>query len=267
MHARRARTLVAAGAALGLLLAGCGGDDDVSTPTTTTTIEAAASSSSSSAPPSSENPPETPTSSSPEGSPGCPGDAAPPEDAVTQEVDDVDGDLEPDTLWLAREQSTVTIGIQASGGGGATHTVSEAANPQPVSALVADVDVNGLYEVLVSDGVEAQLLQWGECDLFAIVDEQGEPYSFALGYTADALGTGVGCVDGDLVGLDAPDGTEGATVRWTRTVVAIDDGVARNLETTEGTYQRPEDDEAIDLLSQVTCGELTMADDGLTLPS
>lgn len=263
MHRSGARTLVAAGAVLGLLLAGCGGDDD-STPTTTT--PEATSPSSTTAPPSGEVPSSSdPPSSVPED--GCPGEAAPPEGAATQEVESVDGDLAPDTLWLAREQSTVTIGIRTAAGGGATHTLSQAANPQPVSALFADVDVNGLYEVLVSDGIEVQLLQFDDCDLFPIMDEEGQPYTFALGHTEGAAGTGVGCDEFSLLGLDAPDGTDGDTVRWTSTVVALHEGVARNLETTEGTFQRPEDDEAIEMLTQVTCGHLTMADDGLTLPS
>jgi hypothetical protein len=98
-------------------------------------------------------------------------------------------------------------------------------------------------------------------------DAQGAPYVFSLGFSG--IGTGVGCVAIDgrkrLVGLDVTS-DRGDTVEWSRTIVELQGATARNGATSSGTFTRPADDHAIDLLHQVTCGQLTMAADGLTAP-
>ena len=53
---------------------------------------------------------------------------------------------------------------------------------------------------------------------------------------------------------------------WTRTIIERDDLVAANGATDEGSYERPGDDAAIELLHQVSCGDLSLTDDSVRQP-
>lgn len=83
--------------------------------------------------------------------------------------------------------------------------------------------------------------------------------------------TGVGCVDADgdgqrdLVGLNITS-SDDTTVEWTRTIIERDGLQASNGARDSGTYRRGRDDAAIAALSTVTCGGLTIHDDGLRQP-
>jgi hypothetical protein len=228
-----------------VLLAGCGsseGDDAAPPPPSTTTTTTAAST-------------------------ACEGEATVPEGAPHQTVGDVDGDGEPDTAYLdGRPGGMITFGIVTAAGGGSS-VPFESASPVERRALTADADGRGPTEVFLSDGRSVQLLAFVGCRLRAVKGEDGEPYTFDRGFTGN--GTGVGCVDvdgdgrRDLVGLKV-EGSEGDRVAWSRTVVELDATTARNGKTDHGSYTRPGDDQRIDLLSQVTCGDETL-EDGLTV--
>jgi hypothetical protein len=199
---------------------------------------------------------------------GCrTGPSTVPAGAVTKTVIDVDGDGRPDTAWIARgADGRTTIGVVTAAGGGAVRPF-ESASPVTRSILVADADDGGPVEVFASDGRSVQLWAFTGCDLVDVRDAQGAPYVFSLGFSG--IGTGVGCVAIDgrkrLVGLDVTS-DRGDTVEWSRTIVELQGATARNGATSSGTFTRPADDHTIDLLHQVTCGQLTMAADGLTAP-
>jgi hypothetical protein len=81
----------------------------------------------------------------------------------------------------------------------------------------------------------------------------------------------VGCVDVDgdgrteLVGLNVT-ASDDTTVRWSRTVIERDGVQAANGAQDTGTFRRPADDAAIELLFGVSCGEQTLTADGLLQP-
>jgi hypothetical protein len=229
---------LAAAAMAALALAGCGGSDDGAAPTPT---------------------PAEPTS--------CMGEATVPDGAPHQSIGDVDGDGRADEAFLdGRAGDTITFGIVTARGGGSS-VPFESASPVERRALTVDADGRGATEVFLSDGRSVQLLSFVGCRLRAVHDDNGAPYVFDRGFRG--TGTGVGCIDADgdgtrdLVGLNL-EGSEGDRVGWTRTIVELHGSTARNGDTDTGTYERPADNGAIELLSQVTCGDETLAD-GLTV--
>ncbi len=190
-----------------------------------------------------------------------------PEGATQGTVIDVDGDGKPDTAWIfSAPDGAVTVGVATAAGGGATRRF-DSASPVSRSILVVDTDNRAPVEILASTGRSVQLWAFLDCAIVDIVNPQGKPYDFSLGFTD--IGTGVGCVSIDghqqLVGLDAKE--RGSTVDWSRTVVDLDRTTARNGATMQGTFTRPGDDLKIDLLHQVTCGDFTMLANGLTAGS
>jgi hypothetical protein len=193
-----------------------------------------------------------------------------PADANSGEVADVDGDGHPDTLWLAPPAGGVAgrpMGI-VTAAGGRVETRVESAAPIPLSVLVVDVDLTPPVELLVSDGRLVQLWAFADCALAQVTDPDGAPYNFDLGQRI-GTGTGVGCAgpgdDRRLVGLNII-GDDGTTVRWERTTITRDGLVADEGETESGTFTRPDDDARIELLNGVSCGDLTLADDGISQP-
>lgn len=94
-------------------------------------------------------------------------------------------------------------------------------------------------------------------------------------WASGGYGTGVGCADADadadgdgrrdLLGLNVT-GSSDTTVDWSRTIIERDGLQASNGATDTGTYQRPADDAQIELLYTVSCGDLTIDDDGIRQP-
>jgi hypothetical protein len=56
--------------------------------------------------------------------------------------------------------------------------------------------------------------------------------------------------------------TDGDTVHWRHVAVAIEGARSDVVETDEGTYQSPQDQEAIRSLGRATCGDTTLAGGG-----
>ncbi len=279
MHAGTITGRVLGGAALAaLLLTGCGGDDDPSdagttTTTTTTTTEAPSSESTAGTAPAETEPPETEPAASepaPTTTPagvGCTGGengpGAPPELAADQ-IADIDGDGRPEGAFIAvYGEDEPLFGIRFSTSGASVSTgIDPSAGPAPLIALPADVDGDGRVELIAGSTRGTELFGIQGCEIVPITGEDGEPYRFD--YVTDAPGTGVGCIDGTLVGLDITS-DDGTTVEWTRTPIEIEGTTARNGEVETGTYTHGQDDAAIDLLSQTTCGDLTVEADGVLL--
>lgn len=253
-----------------LLLSSCSGDDSdpASTgttddgSTTTTTVETTTEPATTEGAPSSSTEPEP----EPDPATGCTdGDATVPDGAVSTEVVDVDGDGEPDTAWLLDADGATTVGIATAAGGGAS-TEIRSGSPIPRSVLVVDADETPPVEIIVSDGRGASLHAFSDCEIQPVQNPEGETYEFDL-QNLRGNGTGIGCIDTEqgrsLVGLQAGERTD-SSVDWKRTIIELDGLTARNGSTDSGTYELPKDEDAARLLDEITCGDLTMAEDGLT---
>jgi hypothetical protein len=173
----------------------------------------------------------------------------------------VDGDGRPDTEWISTQigaDGAVTFGVTTASGATFTSQL-RSASPVARSVLVADVTGHGELIALAGDGRQVLLYGISDCQLVPEQNQQGQQYAFDLGFTG--FGTGVGCADvdgdgvADLVGLQA----EGTTI--TSTVVRLDGPRATNgtSRTTEGATAAQ-----VDAASQVSCGDRTLAADGVT---
>ncbi|WP_127784428.1 hypothetical protein [Rhodococcus sp. X156] len=174
----------------------------------------------------------------------------------------MDGDGRRDTGWLDRG---TTLGITTASG--ATFSLPvDLAGGGSRSALVADPDGRGsTIAALVSDGRTVELFVVRNCGLFPAHNAQGETYRFDLGLRGN--GTGVGCsqVQGSsgrtLVGLNQRLDDSGQSVDVTRTQVLIEGTSARNGAS--DTVAALPGSGAADTASGVTCGDLSMATDGI----
>ncbi|MFZ0492148.1 MAG: hypothetical protein WAM81_02990 [Acidimicrobiia bacterium] len=208
----------------------------------------------------------TTASTSPVALSACTGGSADiPAGATDKQVIDLDGDGRPDTAWVFTGASGVTtVGVATAAGGGTRRTWNSA-SPVMRSVLVVDVNDSTPPLFLADDGRMVQLWAFENCAIADVINAQGNPYEFSLGFTE--YGTGVGCatIDGvrRLVGLNVTDQTD-STVDWSSTVVNVTGTEARNGTVTTGTFTIPADNAAIDLLHTVACGGQTIADDGIS---
>jgi hypothetical protein len=249
---------VAAGLLAPLVVAGCassGGSPSSGPSSSSPAASSSAAASSSSA------------ASSSAAAGGCTAkDATQPSDAATRPTVDVDGDGKPDTVWIARQPDAdggVPFGITTAAGGTFATTI-RSASPVARSVLVADVTGEGELIALASDHRQVLLYGISSCSFVPELNAEGQQYAFDLGFTG--FGTGVGCVDAngdgttDLVGLKyEPEANGAGTIE--RTIVELDGPQARNGATDTVTVTRAsEADEA----QSVSCGDVTLADDGVT---
>ncbi|NYJ07005.1 hypothetical protein [Petropleomorpha daqingensis] len=240
-----------------LVVAGCAssGGSSGASGTSSSSAPSSVSSASSSAP----------SSSAPAG--GCTAKGATkPAGAVTKPTLDVDGDGKPDTLWIAKQPEAdggVPFGITTAAGGTFGTTI-RSASPVARSVMVADVTGKGELIALASDNRQVLLYGISSCSFVPELNAGGQQYAFDLGFTG--YGTGVGCVDAngdgttDLVGLKyQPESNGAGTI--SRTIITLDGPQARNGATDTVTVTRAsEADEA----QSVGCGDVTLAEDGVT---
>jgi hypothetical protein len=261
----RASALVIAVVLL-LVAAACGDDDDVSSGSTTTTRETTSSSASSSSETTGGGSTSTTAAS---GGQGCTGGPQVPTGpgVGSGPIVDVDGDGRKDIGWLAAHRDgSRELGVALAAGGSDAVRI-ESASPSALTLLVVDADERPPVEVFVSDNRTVQLWAFADCQLAPVTNPQHDQYLFDLGFRG--TGTGVGCRDTSggrqLVGLNVTDDNS-TVVDWTRTVIERDGLTARNGPTDEGQFRRPGDDAAIELLHTVSCGDLTIARDGIRQP-
>jgi hypothetical protein len=246
-------TVTAIASALLLVVLGACSDskDDGASTTTSSTVGPASGSSASTT-----TLPQSGTTA-PTGCPGTKGTV--PAGVASRVMGDVDGDGQPDTLYVFVGESGVRhFGLVTATGYRSEWTTPNASPVAPSVLGVVDANQDGHPEVFVNPGRLVDLLTFADCRLQPYLNQQGHPYEFSIGF--GAVGTGVGCVDADgdgrrdLVGLDEHDQGNGK-VAWTRTIVTLHGTQARNGAKDSGTYTSPADDAQIALLHRVTCGE------------
>jgi len=245
------------------LVTGCSSDTDggaaagatstatTTTPTTTTTATVTATASSSGG-----------TAPAAAGCPAAGGQDGVPAGAESASTLDVDGDGRPDTVYIDDETAAgggVVFGIQTASGGDFSTDFDSASGQEGRSVLVADVSGRGELVALASDGRAVRLYAISECSFVPVQDAEGEQYTFDLGFTG--FGTGVGCVDVDGDGTRDLAGllVDGSSI--TSTVVQLDGPRATNGA---GATVRDASADQQELARSVTCGDLTLADDGVS---
>ena len=171
----------------------------------------------------------------------------PPDGAATRPFD---GGL----LWVS---GNGLVGVTTAEGTGSLRVPS--ASPMPMQALVVDARSDGQRQLIVSDGRVAHLYTIEGCRIGPVFDGQGDPFVFDL-QNLRGDGTGVGCEDlGDgrrLVALQSLPGGDGFTVRRTEITIDGNTAIPGRSDTVAGTAS----------VSTITCGDQTMATDGVQQP-
>ena len=188
---------------------------------------------------------------------GC-GPGGPPPGAVSKDVSDVYG--QPATLWI----TNTVVGIATARGYGEAKIQS--ASPLRRSALLIDAQQDGNHQIIVDAGREAILYAVSGCTITPVVDRQGASFGFDRGHRR-GNGDGIGCSDlGDgrrLVGLlQLRDeyGTPLLTVR--RTEIDLD-GAKATIGRSDTVTATSVQDPAWSTAGDISCGDLTMARDGV----
>jgi len=183
------------------------------------------------------------------------GQTKPPLDAASKQVGH--GNM----LWVGRDGS---VGITTPAGTGVVQVPN--AGPLPLQAMLVDAQLNGQQQLIVSNGRGAHLYLVNGCDITAVVDAQGNPFVFDLQNLRGA-GTGIGCADlgggRHLVGLQAQAGDGGWTVRRTEIVL---DGVTATPGRSDTVSASSAQDPAVTAAQSITCGDQTIAKDGVQQP-
>lgn len=204
---------------------------------------------------------------------GCtPAGVPPPADAVQRKVRDLDWDGRPDTLWVGQSRDgnghiDRIVGVTTASGDNAQVDVVSA-SPIPLAALAIDAQQDGQHQIIVSDGRSAQLYVFANCKLQTVADNQGAPFLFDLQNLRDH-GTGVGCGDvgpsspgRHLVGLQAlNDG------QWMVRRTEIDlNGTLATIGPSDTVTAASAQDPAVTSAQTISCGDLTIAKDGVQQP-
>jgi hypothetical protein len=182
---------------------------------------------------------------------------------------DIDGDGQPETLYIRRSPATDVLLLGACLPGGR----QEIKVGGQATAIYGTVDSNGdgSDEVFFGDTTALSLIveiaKLVDGHLTKVTLPQGQPLEFEVtpipSPTGAPDGRGMGCVDvnhdgrPEVVALSYL--RSGDVVRWTRTPFAIDGSTARQLAIETGTFTSPGDDAKIALLHQATCGDQQLA--------
>ncbi len=204
--------------------------------------------------------------------PGCAsGGGTPPPGAATRQISDVDGDGLPDTLWVGKWQSadgamSRAVGILTASGANSDVPISSA-SPIPLRALA--IDVQDGHQVIASLGRSAPLYAFADCRLQSVLEDRagrGRPFVFDLENLA-GNGTGVGCDDfaegRHLVALQVL----GSGGQWTVRRTEIDlDGTLASTARSDSLTATSEHDPMVTTAQTISCGDLTIDQDGVQEP-
>jgi hypothetical protein len=196
---------------------------------------------------------------------GC-GPGQPPPGAASKDVSDIYG--QPATLWLTNR----IVGITTNQGYG------EAAIPSPSpierTALLIDAQQDGNHQIIVDAGREAHLYAVSGCAITPVIDQAGAclalarcrpgtPFLFDMGHRA-GNGDGIGCSDmgnGPRLVALLPKADNGQlTVR--RTEIDLS-GATATVGRSDTVTATTETDPAWTTAHTISCGDLTIARDGL----
>jgi hypothetical protein len=199
------------------------------------------------------------------------GKVALPDGASLRRIGDVDGDGRPDSATIVDDDQSYEeprLVIVTAAGGMSELPIDPGPGGDP-SVLIVNADERGPVEVIVSATRTGYLYQFTDCRFRPVVDANAQPFSFPTEDQGDGLTT-LGCAPTSqgrrLVLLDSSDPIDpppGTVVTWTRTVIDLDDGFAASGPVTHGTFVTGRDDAKIRLLSNITCGKLTIERDGV----
>lgn len=182
----------------------------------------------------------------------------PPPGAVSKDVSASYG--QPATLWITSQ----TIGISTAQGYGQAAIVSP--SPLQRSALLIDAQGDGNHQIIVDAGREALLYTVSGCTITPVVDQQGNSFRLDLGHRR-GTGDGIGCSDlGDgphLVALlQLLDDQHNPTPVVRRTEIDLN-GATAAIGRTDTVTATSLQDPAWTSASNISCGELTIARDGV----
>ena len=191
---------------------------------------------------------------------GC-GPGGPPPRAASKDVGDAYG--QPATLWI----TNTIVGISTTQGYGQAEIHS--ASPLQRSALMIDAQQDGNHQIIVDTGREALLYTVSGCTITQVSDEQGGPFVFDIGHR-QATGDGIGCTDlGDgrrLVGLlQLLDQQHKPTLIVRRTEIDLN-GATATTGRSDTVTATSDQDPAWRTAAKITCGDLTLARDGVQAP-
>jgi hypothetical protein len=191
----------------------------------------------------------------------CTPGGRPPRDATSKDVSDVYGQRA--TLWV----SDTAVGITTPEGTG--QAAIESASPLQRSALLVDAQQDGNHQIIVDTGREAILYVVSGCTIAPAVDEHGDSVRLDIGHRR-GLGDGVGCSDlGDgrhltqLIQLR--DDLDNPLMVVRRTEIDMN-GSTATTGRSDTVTATSEHDPAWTSASNISCGDLTIARDGVAAP-
>lgn len=194
---------------------------------------------------------------------GCaPG--GPPPGAAIKDVGDVYG--QPATLWITRQWPTI-LGITTTQGTGqiAVH------DPSPLNrtALLVDAQRDGNHQIIVDTGRDARLYTVSGCTITEVVDQQGASFLFDVGHR-QGNGDGIGCSDlsdgRHLVGLLQLRDQEDKPL-WIVRRTEIDlNGATATIGRSDAVTATSDQDPTWTTAGDISCGDLTIARDGVQEP-
>lgn len=202
------------------------------------------------------------------------GPVGPPPGAASKDVSDVYGQRA--TLWL----TNTIIGITTAQGYG--EAAIQSASPIERQALLIDAQQDGNHQIIVDAGREAHLYTVSGCTITPVIDQAGAcmvpysqcnagaPFLFDRG-DRFGKGDGIGCSDlGDgphLVAL-LPLGDEQrkSLLRVRRTEIDLN-GTTATVGRSDTVAATSAQDPAWTTAGDISCGDLTIARDGIQAPS
>ena len=169
----------------------------------------------------------------------------------------------PATLWI----SDTVVGLTTPQG--YSQAAIESPSPLQRFALMVDAQQDGNHQVIVDTGREAILYTVSGCTIAPAVDERGLSFRFDIGHRRD-VGDGIGCSDlGDgrhlvqLLRLRDDQGEPLLVVR--RTEIDLNGPVA-TIGRSDTVTATSKQDPAGTTAAGISCGDLTMAGDGVAAP-